>query len=78
VLIKVMPIHNDSALYVFADFATFRYLIERPGCDSILVDQQLEGYQAYIVEQWACSRQHISSIAVVYTGLPSDKVCRWR
>lgn len=34
----------------------------------------LEGYECYIVEQWACARSHPTFVITTYTGDPSHKV----
>lgn len=34
----------------------------------------LEGYEIYLVEQWACSRSHPSFTIATYTGHPSHKI----
>ncbi|KAF4302574.1 sin3 complex subunit [Botryosphaeria dothidea] len=50
------------------------YLEEDPS--TIVLDRRrvLEGYECYIVEQWACSRTHPTFVITTYTGDPSHKV----
>ena len=35
---------------------------------------ELTGYELYIVEQWACSREHLISLIATYTGLSEHKI----
>ncbi|RKF63026.1 putative sin3 complex subunit protein [Erysiphe neolycopersici] len=60
--------------FVFTDPVAFRYLEEDP---TTVVHERhgiLEGYQLYIVEQWACSRIHPTFIINTYTGDPHHRV----
>ncbi|KPI44545.1 Protein STB2 [Cyphellophora attinorum] len=59
---------------VFTDPVAFRYLEEDP--DTIVLDRRrrLEGYELYIVEQWACSRTHPTFLICTYTGDTSRSV----
>ncbi|POS84598.1 hypothetical protein EPUL_004364, partial [Erysiphe pulchra] len=60
--------------FVFTDPVAFRYLEEDP---TTVVHERhgiLEGYQLYIVEQWACSRIHPTFIINTYTGDPDHRV----
>ncbi|ETN45352.1 uncharacterized protein HMPREF1541_09183 [Cyphellophora europaea CBS 101466] len=59
---------------VFTDPVAFRYLEEDP--DTIVLDRRrrLEGYELYIVEQWACSRNHPTFLICTYTGDASRSV----
>ncbi|OAG36220.1 hypothetical protein AYO21_09614 [Fonsecaea monophora] len=59
---------------VFADPVAFRYLEEDPATDSIERWRRLEGYEMYVVEQWACSRSHPTFIICTYTGDPSHSI----
>lgn len=36
--------------------------------------RQLEGYQCYLIEQWACSRSHPTFILTAFTGDPSHVI----
>lgn len=53
---------------VFTDPVAFRYLEEDPDTDVLDRRRRLEGYELYIVEQWACSRTHPTFIICTYTG----------
>lgn len=59
---------------VFSDPVAFRYLEEDP--TTIVLDRRrrLEGYEIYIVEQWACSRVHPTFMIATYTGDPSHSI----
>ncbi|OAP58608.1 hypothetical protein AYL99_07698 [Fonsecaea erecta] len=59
---------------VFADPVAFRYLEEDPATDAIERWRRLEGYEMYVVEQWACSRSHPTFIICTYTGDPSHTI----
>lgn len=53
---------------VFADPVAFRFLEEDP-CVSVVQRRGiLRGYELYMVEQWACSRQSPTLVIVTYTG----------
>lgn len=58
----------------FTDPVAFRYLEEDP--DTIVLDRRrrLEGYELYLVEQWACSRTHPTFLVCTYTGDMSKSV----
>jgi hypothetical protein len=47
-----------------------RYLQEDPGVEVIERSQELQGYEIYIVEQWATSRTHPTFVITTFTGDP--------
>lgn len=51
-----------------------RYLEEDPATIVLERRRELEGYEVYIVEQWACSRVHPTFVITTYTGLPQHRV----
>lgn len=59
---------------VFTDPVALRYLEEDPSTDVLHRRSTLQGYEIYIVEQWACSRTHPTFVISTYTGDPSHKV----
>ncbi|KAL4928542.1 putative Sin3 complex subunit (Stb2) [Aspergillus undulatus] len=59
---------------VFTDPVALRYLEEDPSTVVLHRRLTLEGYEIYIVEQWACSRIHPTFVITTYTGDPSHKV----
>ncbi|KAK5454176.1 hypothetical protein LTS15_006176 [Exophiala xenobiotica] len=59
---------------VLSDPIAFRYLEEDPATDAIERWRRLEGYELYIVEQWACSRTHPTFVICTYTGDPSHSI----
>ncbi|KAL3472912.1 hypothetical protein BJX99DRAFT_234632 [Aspergillus californicus] len=59
---------------VFTDPVALRYLEEDPSIIVLHRRLALEGYEIYIVEQWACSRIHPTFVITTYTGDPSHKV----
>ncbi|OCL08717.1 hypothetical protein AOQ84DRAFT_292564 [Glonium stellatum] len=60
--------------FVLPDPVAFRYLEEDPSTTVLATRQKLEGYEIYLVEQWACSRTHPTFIITTYTGDPSDTI----
>lgn len=48
-----------------------RFLEEDPSVTLIERKRVLQGYELYLVEQWACSRQSPTLVIVTYTGDPS-------
>ncbi|KAI9806458.1 MAG: hypothetical protein M1833_003645 [Piccolia ochrophora] len=60
--------------FVFTDPVAFRYLEEDPSTIVLERRRRLEGYQLYIVEQWACSRVHPTFVVTTYTGDPAHTV----
>ncbi|KAE8363846.1 hypothetical protein BDV27DRAFT_129330, partial [Aspergillus caelatus] len=59
---------------VFTDPVALRYLEEDPSTIVLHRRLILQGYEIYIVEQWACSRIQPTFIITTYTGEPSHKV----
>jgi hypothetical protein len=59
---------------VFTDPVAFRYLEEDPSTVVLDRRRRLEGYEIYLVEQWACSRVHPTFIIATYTGDPSHSI----
>lgn len=60
--------------FVFTDPVALRYLEEDPSVDVLDRRSTLQGYEIYIVEQWACSRVHPTFVISTYTGDPSHTV----
>jgi len=51
------------------------YYLDHDPCVKVVKPQlQLEGYEIYLVEQWACSRSHPSFTIATYTGHTSHKI----
>ncbi|KAF7589847.1 hypothetical protein BBP40_003605 [Aspergillus hancockii] len=80
---EISPPHNGSdrqptrpghQKLVFTDPVALRYLEEDPSTVVLHRRLVLQGYEIYIVEQWACSRIHPTFIITTYTGDPSHKV----
>lgn len=65
--------HGHQRL-VFTDPVALRYLEEDPSTDVLHRREFLQGYEIYIVEQWACSRSHPTFVISTYTGDPSHQV----
>lgn len=59
---------------VFSDPVAFRYLEEDPATDPIERWRRLQGYEMYLVEQWACSRTHPTIVICTYTGDVSHSI----
>ena len=60
--------------FVFSDPVAFRYLEEDSATNVLERRRRLEGYEIYIVEQWACSRTHPTFIIATYTGDSSHSI----
>ncbi|KAH0564945.1 hypothetical protein GP486_001665 [Trichoglossum hirsutum] len=60
--------------FVFTDPVAFRYLEEDSSTTVLARQSRLEGYELYIVEQWACSRIHPTFVITTFTGDPSHSV----
>ena len=60
--------------FVFPDPVALRYLEEDPAATVLERRRPLKGYEAYLVEQWACSRTHPTFIIATYTGDLSSSI----
>ncbi|CAI6339755.1 unnamed protein product [Periconia digitata] len=58
--------------FVLTDNVALKYLEDDPGTTVLSRREKLEGYEVYLVEQWACSRVHPTFIITTYTGDPKD------
>ncbi|KAL2797186.1 hypothetical protein BJX66DRAFT_114156 [Aspergillus keveii] len=72
--LEVPTIRPGHRRIVFTDPVALRYLEEDPSTVVLHRRLALEGYEIYIVEQWACSRIHPTFIITTYTGDTSHKV----
>ncbi|KAI9719432.1 MAG: hypothetical protein M1812_003503 [Candelaria pacifica] len=68
---KTRPTHQR---FVLTDPVAFRYLEEDPLTTVLERRRRLEGYELYVVEQWACSRVHPTFVITTYTGDASHSV----
>ena len=60
--------------FVLTDPVAARYLEEDADTQVLSRREKIEGYEIYLVEQWACSRIHPTFIITNYTGDPKDVV----
>ncbi|RII07318.1 Sin3 complex subunit (Stb2) [Alternaria sp. MG1] len=62
--------------FVLTDVVAARYIEEDPttSCHVLARRQEIQGYEIYLVEQWACSRTHPTFLITTYTGNPEDTV----
>ncbi|KAF1851445.1 uncharacterized protein K460DRAFT_362188 [Cucurbitaria berberidis CBS 394.84] len=62
--------------FVLTDIVAARYIEEDPSttCEVLARRQRIEGYEIYLVEQWACSRSHPTFLITTYTGNAEDVV----
>ena len=51
-----------------------RYLEEDPSTTVLERRRRLQGYELYVVEQWACSRVHPTFVVTAYTGLEQHSI----
>lgn len=56
------------------DMVASRYLEDDAQTTVLARRQKIEGYEIYLVEQWACSRAHPTFLITTYTGNPQDTV----
>ncbi|KAL1971844.1 hypothetical protein VTN31DRAFT_1932 [Thermomyces dupontii] len=70
----VMTLNEDQQRIVLPDPVAFRYLEDDPTTAVLNRSTTLQGYETYIVEQWACSRAHPTFIIATYTGDPSHTI----
>ncbi|KAK1752537.1 protein STB2 [Echria macrotheca] len=66
--------HPTRRRVVLPDPVAFRFLEEDLPVTVIERKRTLSGYQLYLVEQWACSRQSPALVIVTYTGDPKDTI----
>lgn len=62
--------------FVLTDVVAARYIEEDPNttCEVLARRQKIQGYEIYLVEQWACSRADPTFLITTYTGNPEDVV----
>lgn len=62
--------------FVLTDVVAARYIEEDPHnkCEVLARRQKIQGYEIYLVEQWACSRSHPTFLITTFTGNPQDTV----
>ncbi|CAA9967011.1 Sin3 complex protein [Pyrenophora teres f. maculata] len=67
---------NGHQRFVLTDSVAARYIEEDPStsCHVLARRQKIQGYEIYLVEQWACSRTHPTFLITTYTGNPEDTV----
>ncbi|KAK7402799.1 hypothetical protein QQX98_011455 [Neonectria punicea] len=65
--LQQVPILQRKHL-VFADPIAFRYLEDDPSVTVAERRAVLCGYESYLIEQWACSRQSPTLVITTYTG----------
>ena len=68
----VSPVGHQR--FVMTDSVAARYLEDDPKTTVLARRQRIEGYEIYLVEQWACSRSHPTFLITTYTGNPEDVV----
>ncbi|KAF2969648.1 hypothetical protein GQX73_g3928 [Xylaria multiplex] len=62
------PVPAGRRNVVIPDPVAFRYLEEDKSVQVVERKAELKGYELYLVEQWACSRQSPTLVIVTYTG----------
>ncbi|KAK5134670.1 hypothetical protein LTR08_006185 [Meristemomyces frigidus] len=68
------PSNPTRQAFVLPDPVAFRYLEEDPSTTVLERRRELQGYESYIVEQWATSRTHPTSVITTHTGSPAHTV----
>jgi len=60
--------------FALADPVAYRYLADDPSTTVLERNRELQGYQCYLIEQWACSRRDPTFIIAAHTGNPEHKI----
>ncbi|KAL2173492.1 uncharacterized protein P884DRAFT_251657 [Thermothelomyces heterothallicus CBS 202.75] len=68
------PPNTNRRRIVLPDPVAFRFLEEDPLVSVVERRHVLPGYELYLVEQWACSRQSPTLVIAAYTGDPRHSV----
>ncbi|KAF2100565.1 hypothetical protein NA57DRAFT_25333, partial [Rhizodiscina lignyota] len=68
------PSTKTHQRFVLTDPVALKYLQEDAATTVLGTPRRLEGYEIYLVEQWACSRTHPTFVITTYTGDPSHTV----
>lgn len=58
---------REMSAYLFVDTFAFEKLAAQPECRVGQRDAKMTGYEAYIIEQWACQRK-FNAVVASYTG----------
>jgi hypothetical protein len=69
------PPSGNHQRFILTDPVASKYLEEDASTTVLARRQKIQGYELYLVEQWACSRSHPTFIITTYTGDPKD--CVW-
>ncbi|KAI9682302.1 MAG: hypothetical protein M1817_000356 [Caeruleum heppii] len=72
--VQQLVARSSHQRFVFTDPVAFRYLEEDSSTTVLERRSRLDGYELYIVEQWACSRSHPTFVITTFTGDPSHSV----
>jgi len=70
----LQQIQHQHQRFALADPVAFRYLAEDPSTTVLERKRELQGYQCYLIEQWACSRRDPTFIIAEHTGNPEHKI----
>ena len=68
------PAQPKHQRFAVADPVAFRYLAQDRSTTVLERRRELQGYQCYVVEQWACSRRDPTLVIIAYTGNPSHTI----
>ncbi|OIW24024.1 hypothetical protein CONLIGDRAFT_692970 [Coniochaeta ligniaria NRRL 30616] len=68
---SMSPVPQKKKRVVLPDPVAFKFLEEDPSVTLIERKKVLQGYELYLVEQWACSRKSPTLVIATYTGDPS-------
>ncbi|KAL2270842.1 hypothetical protein VTJ83DRAFT_213 [Remersonia thermophila] len=71
-----VPIPANRRRVVLPDPVAFRFLGEDPSGSVLVAERRrvLPGYELYLVEQWACSRESPTVVIATYTGDPKHTI----
>jgi hypothetical protein len=59
---------------ILTDPVAFQFLEEDPSTKVVLRNKHLEGFECYVVEQWACSRTDPTFVITTYSGDPTHRI----
>lgn len=69
---RTLP-QGETVRYLFVDFKAFHYLRQEQQCSLVSDEATINGYEAYMVEQWVCERRKVTVITS-YTGNQTNTV----
>lgn len=69
----VLPHQFEMTQYIFYDSMITDMIRDNPYCKIICQNVEIQGYELYVVEQWACER-NLNRAIISFTGNPKHKL----